>query len=420
MRSTPTELPICRLGLFLLIIMNGVRANEPREVHGQVVDQAGKPVADAAVGYFWRANGSSKGRDGTPYDFTKPEHIRLFWGNLGQMEPTSRDQTVKTESDGQFSINDPDPYFAVMAMDPSRRHGGIALLPETVGAEPLEIRLVPLVTVRGSFEGPGPGQQPTWTHVYVHLPGDPNRPLHSTRLVSCGSFEAKFEFRLPPGKYTLQAYSQFADKDQLEGELIPDKSFVLGTEKTDVDLGRFRLVPHRPYRETLEAKAKAEGTWNDYTQHYGESPPRWHASDARGVSKDAQIADFRGKWVLIDFWGLSCRPCLSKGLPKLMSFYEEHAAQRDQFEILSICIDYEGELKSIADVDKALEPIVKHVWGGKSLPFPILLDPTFKTWERFGLPGLGTVVLIDPEGKLMKGDEAVLAEKLRERPARPR
>jgi hypothetical protein len=129
-----------------------------------------------------------------------------------------------------------------------------------------------------------------------------------------------FEFRLPQGKYTLQAYSCFAEKDQLEGELIPDKAFALGAERTAVDLGRFRLVPHRPYCETLEAKAKAEGIWNDYTQRYGESPPRWHASDARGVSNDAQIADFRGKWALIDFWGLSCRPCLSKGLPKTYEF----------------------------------------------------------------------------------------------------
>lgn len=103
-----------------------------------------------------------------------------------------------------------------------------------------------------------------------------------------------------------------------------------------------------------------------------------------------------------------------------MKFYEEHAAQRDQFEILSICIDYDGELKSMADVDRALEPIVKHVWGGKALPFPILLDPTFKTWERFGLPGLGTTILIDPDGKLIKGEEAVLAEKLKQTVARPR
>jgi hypothetical protein len=74
----------------------------------------------------------------------------------------------------------------------------------------------------------------------------------------------------------------------------------------------------------------------------------------------------------------------------------------------------------MADVDRALEPIVKNVWGGKTLPFPILLDSTFQTWERFGLPGLGTVILIDPEGRLTKGDEDVLAEKLKERAARPR
>jgi hypothetical protein len=62
-----------------------------------------------------------------------------------------------------------------------------------------------------------------------------------------------------------------------------------------------------------------------------------------------------------------------------------------------------------------VQPIVKHVWGGTPLPFPILLGNTFQTWERFGLPGLGTVLLIDPEGNLLKGDEAVLAEKLKER-----
>jgi len=420
MRSMHTKSPIYPTVLVLLVIVSGVQANEPREVRGRVVDESGRPVANAAVGCFWRANGSGRDRDGKTYDLTKEENVRLIWGHLGDMEPTGRPQPIRAGSDGRFSIKDSDPYFAVMAMDPSRRHGGTALLPMAEQAQHLEIRLVPLVTVRGSFEGPGPGQRPSWTHVYVHLPEDPSRPLHSTRLVSCGSFEAKFEVRLPPGRYTLQAYSQFADKDQLEGELVPDKAFVLGAERTDVDLGRLRFVPHRPFLQTFVEQAKAEGYWNDYTQHYGESPPRWHATDARGVSKDARIADFRGKWVLIDFWGLSCRPCLSKGLPKLMRFYEEHAAQRDQFEILSICIDFEGGLKSMADVDRALAPIVKHVWGGKTLPFPILLDPTFKTWERFGLPGLGTVVLIDPEGKLTKGDETVLAEKLKERAARPR
>ena len=127
------------------------------------------------------ASGGPTGRAGivtVTVDLTKKENVRLLWGHLGEMEPADGPQPIRTGSDGRFSIKDPDPYFAVMAMDPSRRHGGIALLPKGERAEPLEIRLVPLVTVRGSFEGPGPGQQPSWTHVYVHLPEDPGRPLH--------------------------------------------------------------------------------------------------------------------------------------------------------------------------------------------------------------------------------------------------
>jgi AhpC/TSA family len=101
-------------------------------------------------------------------------------------------------------------------------------------------------------------------------------------------------------------------------------------------------------------------------------------------------------------------------IPRLAKFYEDHKARRDRFEILAICMDPDAEVKSMADVDRRLEPIVKHVWGGKPLPFPILLDPTFQTWERYGLDGMGVVLLIDPEGNLVRGDETVLAEKLKE------
>jgi hypothetical protein len=44
-------------------------------------------------------------------------------------------------------------------------------------------------------------------------------------------------------------------------------------------------------------------------------------------------------------------------------------------------VDYDSGLYSIAKVDPALEPIVNHVWRGKILLFPILLDRTFQFWE---------------------------------------
>ncbi len=123
------------------------------------------------------------------------------------------------------------------------------------------------------------------------------------------------------------------------------------------------------------------------------------------------LADFRGKWLLVEFWGLDCAACLREGLPHLMKFYDAHQRQRDRFEILAFCIDFDGELKTIEQLDQKLKPIVDHAWG-RPLPFPILLDPTFTTFECFGLTGLGTVFSIDPHGNLQKGDENDLARVL--------
>jgi thiol-disulfide isomerase/thioredoxin len=398
--------------LVLLAATAGARAAD-RQVRGRVVDEAGRPVADADVSGFWRANGPSQHATGRPYDFKKEEDVRAFWGNLGRMEPAGTKEPVRTGSDGRFALGLHERYHFLMAMDRERRRGGIAILPKGKEGEPVEVRIGPLVRVRGSFEGPGPGQRPHWTHVYVHVPEDPTRPLDADRLVSCGSFDAKLDVSLPPGRYSLQAYSQYADKDELEGELIPDRPIALEGTTREIDLGRLTFSPHRIGVRTMEARAKEAGTWWDHTKHYGEPAPRWHVTDARGVSKDVQLSDFRGKWVLVDFWGFGCVPCLKTGLPQLMTFYEDHKDQRDRFEILAICVDPEGEVKTMAEVDRHLEPIVQHVWGGRRLPFPILLDPTFQTRERFGLLGMGDVLLFDPEGRLVKGDETVLAEQLR-------
>ena len=38
-------------------------------------------------------------------------------------------------------------------------------------------------------------------------------------------------------------------------------------------------------------------------RHVGKAPPPWHVTDARGVNKEVQLADFKGKWVLLEFWG---------------------------------------------------------------------------------------------------------------------
>jgi hypothetical protein len=38
-------------------------------------------------------------------------------------------------------------------------------------------------------------------------------------------------------------------------------------------------------------------------KHKGRELPPWTISDARGVPKTVKYSDFKGKWVLLEFWG---------------------------------------------------------------------------------------------------------------------
>jgi hypothetical protein len=97
-------------------------------------------------------------------------------------------------------------------------------------------------------------------------------------------------------------------------------------------------------------------------------------------------------------------------LPHLIDFYEDHKADRDKFEILAF---HDAQAKTFDDLDKKLEPIIKNTWSGRPLPFPILLDSTGKTIEAFGVRAFPTMLLIDPDGKLVgEANEEVLEKNL--------
>jgi hypothetical protein len=92
-----------------------------------------------------------------------------------------------------------------------------------------------------------------------------------------------------------------------------------------------------------------------------------------------------------------------------MRFYDEHAEHRERFEIVALCVDHDGDLKSLEELDRQLQSVVEHVWNGQQLPFPVLLDSSFRTCQSFGVRGVGHTILIDPTGKLVEGDTDTLA-----------
>lgn len=97
-----------------------------------------------------------------------------------------------------------------------------------------------------------------------------------------------------------------------------------------------------------------------------------------------------------------------------MKFYDEHEAKRDKFAIIAIH-NPDSRADTFDKLDKQLEDkgILKK-WG-KNLPFTVILDNTPETTKAYGVQAYPTTLLIDPEGKIVRGgNEKLLEEKLKE------
>ncbi len=396
-----------RNGAILVLVLFAssslVAQEEAKRVRGRVVDEAGRPVAGASVSALWGANGLDKDQV-VALQGAQPEKL---WQNEGKMEPWGGTRVV-TDADGRFSIPAPDRKNSLLVYDRERRHGALIVFDPKHSEVPVEVRLRPLVRVFGTTRLSGAEGPLKWSAVYLKTPYDPNAPMLFQRMAICGSYQNRFAFLVPPGRWEINASSAEPPAATLE-----DRTVTVTVDQKEVDLGGLVLRPRLGVSDLIE-RSKARGTWANYKENFGKQPPAWHLTDAKGVAKNAKLSDFKGKWIALYFWGPNCAPCLGKQLPELMAFYEAHKAQRDRFEILAFCCDFSERLKSIPELEKHLEAVRKAVWGGKDLPFPVLLDNTFQTYERFGLEGSGVsnLLLIDPEGKLVEGDLKTLGGKL--------
>jgi cytochrome c biogenesis protein CcmG/thiol:disulfide interchange protein DsbE len=99
---------------------------------------------------------------------------------------------------------------------------------------------------------------------------------------------------------------------------------------------------------------------------------------------DAALSDFRGEWVLVNFWASWCPPCVEES-PDIQTFLERH--ERDGFTVLGI------------DSRDALEA-GRQFARENDLTWNMVRDGDGSLMETYGLTGLPESFLVDPEGRL--------------------
>lgn len=96
----------------------------------------------------------------------------------------------------------------------------------------------------------------------------------------------------------------------------------------------------------------------------------------------------------------------------MLKFWDDHADQRDKFAV--ICVhNPDAKATTFEKLDAILEERGTIKKWGRNLPFTIVLDNTPTTTKTYGIEAYPTTLLIDPEGKVVKGGgEKLLEEKL--------
>jgi thiol-disulfide isomerase/thioredoxin len=112
--------------------------------------------------------------------------------------------------------------------------------------------------------------------------------------------------------------------------------------------------------------------------------------DLRGHTH--HLSDYRGRWVLVNFWASWCAPCLEE-LPDLVALYNAH---KKDMVVIGIAMEYPSA--------KVIQDFVKE----ENIPYPIVLG-SLKIAGQIGPVGsLPTTYLFDPSGKPVSYEPGII------------
>lgn len=141
----------------------------------------------------------------------------------------------------------------------------------------------------------------------------------------------------------------------------------------------------------------------------GKTAPEFSSIDING--KKLSLSDFKGKYVLLDFWASWCVPC-RKGNPHLKELYKKYNSKG--FEVICVADDDSNHDKWRDAVAKDGIEMFNHILRGLKR-VGNSFDRSNSIADRYAVHLLPTKYLIDKEGKIIgKVDNDQLDKKLEE------
>lgn len=201
-----------------------------------------------------------------------------------------------------------------------------------------------------------------------------NRPYYKLEVDRDGSFKAE---GLRPDKYTVEAFIPHADANDSNifnlSWATGFNIFTVESEGQVVSAGDINMVPGNVVM-------------------VGDLAPDWTATTYGG--SEIKLSDFRGKYVLIDFWATWCGPCIGE-MPNLEAVYQEFGG--DRFEIVALSLD------RTIDEPKAFHEnrpsAFTHAYLGQFMR-------NENTSRKYGVntTGIPAIFLVGPDGKVVARD----------------
>jgi thiol-disulfide isomerase/thioredoxin len=106
------------------------------------------------------------------------------------------------------------------------------------------------------------------------------------------------------------------------------------------------------------------------------------------------LSDFRGKWVIVNYWATWCPPCLEE-IPELVSLYEDNSDK-----LVVIGVDYEE-----VNTDYLKEFVESHM-----MSYPVVRMDPMPVTSLGPVTGLPTTYIISPQGERVARQEGPVTQ----------